>query len=118
MIFLSGKVYYRRDVDNIMVSDFVSKLQEMADDGILSCVQIVGFARNNDIQLHTMKPILNAAGIQVKDCERTCISYKCKYFKQEEPVTKPGWGNKDSPPGQLWIPRLRKLQHQKTTCIA
>ena len=66
-----------------MVNDFASQLKEMSNDGILSCVQIVTFARNNDIELHTMKPILKAAGIQVKDCERTCISYRCQHFKEE-----------------------------------
>ena len=66
-----------------MVNDFASRLKEMTHDGILSCVQIVRFARNNDIELHNMKPLLKAAGIHLKDCEQTCISYRCKYFKEE-----------------------------------
>ena len=64
-----------------MVNYFAVKLQEMAKDGMLSCVQIVKFARNNDIELHQMKPLLKAAGINVKDCGQTCVSYRCQYFK-------------------------------------
>ena len=64
-----------------MVNDTTVTLQEMAKDGILSCVQIVKFARNNDIELHQMKPLLQAAGIHLKDCGQTCVSYRCQYFK-------------------------------------
>ena len=64
-----------------MVNDFTSKLQEMTHDGILSCAQIVRFAKSNNIELGNMKPLLKAAGIQVKECEQTCISLKCNYFK-------------------------------------
>lgn len=81
-------MYYIGDLDTIMVNDFASKLHEMTRDGTLTCVQLVKFARNNDIELQNMKPIVKAAGIQVKDCEQTCISYRCKYFKQEETVKK------------------------------
>ena len=71
-----------------MVDDFTSKLQEMTNDGILNCSQIVTFARNNHIELENMKSILQTAGIQVRDCEQTCISLKCKYFKPEERAKK------------------------------
>ena len=63
-----------------MSTDFASKLQEMTYDGILTCAQIVRFAKNNNIELEEMKPLLKTAGIQVKDCEQTCISLKCKHF--------------------------------------
>ena len=64
-----------------MINDFASKLQEMTHDGILTCAQIVRFAKSNNIELENMKPILKSAGIQVKDCEQTCISLRCNYFK-------------------------------------
>ena len=64
-----------------MGNDFTSKLQEMTNDGILTCTQIFKFAKNNNIELQNMKPILKVAGIQLKDCEQTCISLRCKYFK-------------------------------------
>jgi hypothetical protein len=64
-----------------MVNDFPSKLQEMTHDGILTCAQIVKFAKSNNIELENMKSILKAAGIQVKDCEQACISLKCNFFK-------------------------------------
>jgi len=63
-----------------MVNDFASELQEMTNDGILTCAQIVAFAKNNNIELEDMKPLLKTAGIQVKDCEQTCVSLRCKYF--------------------------------------
>jgi hypothetical protein len=64
-----------------MITDFSSKLQEMTYDGILTCAQIVRFAKHNNIELEEMKPLLKTAGIQVKDCEQTCISQRCNYFK-------------------------------------
>jgi len=63
-----------------MSTDFASKLKEMTYDGILTCAQIVTFAKHNNIELEKMKPLLKATGIKVKDCEQTCISLKCKYF--------------------------------------
>lgn len=69
--------------ESIMANDFASELQEMTNDGILTCAQIVAFARNNHIELENMKPILKVAGIRVRDCEQTCISLRCKYFKPE-----------------------------------
>jgi hypothetical protein len=69
------------DSNKIMVTNFASKLQEITNDGILTCAQIFKFAKNNDIELQNMKSILKVAGIQVKDCEQTCISLRCKYFK-------------------------------------
>jgi hypothetical protein len=64
-----------------MITDFASKLQGMTYDGILTCSQIVRFAKNNNIKLENMKLLLHAAGIKVKDCEQTCISLRCNYFK-------------------------------------
>ena len=64
-----------------MSTDFASKLKEMTYDGILTCAQIVRFAKSNNIELENMKPLLKSAGIQVKDCEQTCISLRCNYFK-------------------------------------
>ena len=63
------------------INDFVSKLQEMTSDGILTCAQLYKFARTNNIELQSMKPIIKVAGIRIKDCEQTCISLRCKYFK-------------------------------------
>ena len=71
-----------------MVNDFAAKLQQMAKDGILTCVRIIKFARNNDIKLHNIRLLLKAARIHLKDCGQTCISYRCKNFKQEETVKK------------------------------
>ena len=71
-----------------MENDFASKLQEMTNDRILTCSQIVTFARNNHIELQNMKSILQAAGIQVRDCEQNCISLRCKHFKPEETAKK------------------------------
>lgn len=64
-----------------MTDDSAQKLQAMAVNGILTCAQIYAFARNNAIELQHMKPLLQVAGIRVKDCEQTCISLRCKYFK-------------------------------------
>ena len=64
-----------------MQNDLASRLQETTNDGILTCAQVVRFARSNDIELQNMRPILKAAGIQVKDCEQACISLRCNYFK-------------------------------------
>ena len=67
--------------DKFLINDFVSKLQEMTSDGILTCAQLYKFARTNNIELQSMKPIIKVAGIRIKDCEQTCISLRCKYFK-------------------------------------
>ena len=64
-----------------MADDVAHKLQELAGNGVLTCAQIYKFARNNAIELQHMKPLLQAAGIRVKDCEQTCISLRCTYFK-------------------------------------
>jgi len=67
--------------DKFLVNDFASKLQEMTSDGILTCAQLYKFARTNNIELQSMKPIIKIAGIRIKDCEQTCISLRCNYFK-------------------------------------
>ena len=67
--------------DKFLVNDFASKLQEMTSDGILTCAQLYKFARTNNIELQSMKPIIKVAGIRIKDCEQTCISLRCNYFK-------------------------------------
>jgi hypothetical protein len=67
--------------DKFLVNDFASKLQEMTSDGILTCAQLYKFARTNNIELQSMKPIIEVAGIRIKDCEQTCISLRCNYFK-------------------------------------
>jgi hypothetical protein len=67
--------------DTSMADDRAQKLQAMAGNGVLTCTQIYTFARNNAIELQYMKPLLRVAGIRVKDCEQTCISLRCKYFK-------------------------------------
>ena len=64
-----------------MITDCASKLKKMTCDGILTCAQIVTFAKHNNIELEKMKPLLHAAGIKVKDCEQTCLSLKCTFFK-------------------------------------
>ena len=63
-----------------MITNFASKLKEMTYDGILTCAQIVTFAKHNNIELEKMKPLLEDAGIKVKDCEQACISQRCKHF--------------------------------------
>jgi len=67
--------------DELMLNDFASKLQEMTNNGILTCGQLYKFARTNNIELQSMKPIIEVAGIRIKDCEHTCISLRCNYFK-------------------------------------
>ena len=67
--------------DTSMADDFAHKLQEIADNGVLTCTQIYKCARNNAIELQHMKPLLQVAGVRVKDCEQTCISLRCNYFK-------------------------------------
>ena len=67
--------------DKFLVNDFASKLQEMTSDGILTCAQLYKFARTHNIELQSMKPIIKVAGIRIKDCEQTCISLRCNYFK-------------------------------------
>jgi hypothetical protein len=67
--------------DKFLVNDFASKLQEMTSDGILTCAQLYKFARTNNVELQSMKPIIKVAGIRIKDCEQTCISLRCNYFK-------------------------------------
>ena len=67
--------------DEFMVNDFASKLQAMTNNGILTCGQLYKFARTNNIELQSMKPIIEVAGIRIKDCEQTCISRRCEYFK-------------------------------------
>ena len=67
--------------DELMLNDFASKLQAMTNNGILTCGQLYTFARTNNIELQSMKPIIEVAGIRIKDCEHTCISLRCNYFK-------------------------------------
>jgi len=66
--------------DRAQADERVQRLQEIAGNGVLTCAQIVTFARSHGIELQQMKPLLKAAGVQVKDCEQTCISLKCKHF--------------------------------------
>ena len=66
-----------------MITDFASKLKEMTCDGILTCAQIVTFAKHNNIELEKMKLLLKAEGIKGKDCEHTCIYQGCKHFTQK-----------------------------------
>jgi hypothetical protein len=47
-----------RDMDIIMENDFVFKLQEMTNDGILTCAQICKFAKKNNIDGPVKSPCL------------------------------------------------------------
>ena len=63
------------------IKQWVSKLlyAPLSNNQLVSLTALLN-KKNNNIELDNMKPLLEAAGIKVKDCEQTCISLKCKYF--------------------------------------
>ena len=64
----------------VLANNLTSELKEMSRNGVLTCGQLYQFARNNSIELQSMKPLIKAAGIEIKDCAQICISLRCKHF--------------------------------------
>ena len=63
-------------------SDLGAKFRETARGREeLTCAQILKFAKLHYVELERMKYIMQMAGVSLKDCEQTCVSLKCEFFK-------------------------------------
>jgi hypothetical protein len=56
-----------------MTEELQEKLRQIASDGKISCAQAHLFARDQSIELKKIKPLLDACGVKLKECQLGCF---------------------------------------------
>ena len=55
-----------------MTPELQQKLRDCAPDNTITCDQVQQFARDNNIEITRMKPLVDLVGIEVKNCRGLC----------------------------------------------
>ena len=64
---------FKRPREEWMTRELEDKLKQLVVDGKISCVAAHTFCKNENLELRKMKPLMDALGIKLKDCQLGCF---------------------------------------------
>jgi hypothetical protein len=68
-----ANVDFKREREEWMTVKLEEKLRKLAVDGKISCVAAHEFAKREKLELKKMKPLMDALGIKLKECQLGCF---------------------------------------------
>jgi len=68
-----ANVDFKREREEWMTVELEEKLRKLAVDGKISCVAAHEFAKREKLELKKMKPLMDALGIKLKECQLGCF---------------------------------------------
>jgi hypothetical protein len=64
---------FKRKREEWMTVNLEEKLRKITVDGRISCAAAHEFAKREKLELKKMKPLMDALGIKLKDCQLGCF---------------------------------------------